>query len=477
MVTSFTVVSYAKGDIEAYQKTSVFIGATYKFDSPNFNHSFTSSASGTGFAVGVPGDEVQYIATCAHVVEEEEGVYLVYIDSYGRAVGCEKQPDGTAYPKNGTVKRNGITYTAYVDYFRPETTELYAIFSQSSNDYTKLTVTRINSDVDLALCKLASDPTDKLNILPLQRKDDVEINTDVRAIGYASTSMVFNAEKRIDSSDSTVKDGIVSKKQRTNGMSGSETTFDTFEVTADLTTGMSGGPVISEETGAIIGVTAFGNTDVTQAASAKYAICIDYLMEMLDAEGIEYEVEGEGFPVWAIILIVAVVMLLAAGAVIFIIILKKKKATAGYVDAYSADAYSADAYSADAYSADAYSADAYSAAAAMKFGETVAPEGPFHLIGLSGYFAGKKYSMAANAVIGRDSTRCNVVYPPEQPGVSGLHCMIRVDGGIVTLTDCGSSFGTFLENGTKLIPNEPVMLRSGDRFFVADRENLFEVRN
>ena len=109
---------------------------------------------------------------------------------------------------------------------------------------------QINNDVDLALCKLASQPTEKIKALPLQLKEDIEVNTDVIAIGYPSTSRVFNSENRFDASDSTVKDGIISKLQRTTGMMGSKTTFDAYEVTAELITGMSGGPVISEESGA-----------------------------------------------------------------------------------------------------------------------------------------------------------------------------------------------------------------------------------
>lgn len=38
--------------------------------------------------------------------------------------------------------------------------------------------------------------------------------------------------------------------------------------------------------------------------------------------------------------------------------------------------------------------------------------------------------------------------------------------------DLDSSYGTFLEDGTKLEPRKPYQLKPGDRFYLAERENM-----
>lgn len=442
MISLFAVPS-AAATITDYQNSVVCIGATIQFSAANYNISFTSSGTGTGFAVGLPGEAVQYVATCAHVVNEPAGVYTLVVDkTTGNLLDFAQEPEGTYYPASYDAEIDGVECTLICDYFSTKAVDLYALFSNSSNDFITMTVTQIDPDVDLAVCKLASAPTSKISALPLQRKGEVEINTDIRAIGYPSTSRVLNAENRLDASDSTVKDGIVSRLQRTPGRSvSSQETFDTFEVTAELITGMSGGPVISEETGAVIGVTSFGYVDVSQAAAARYAICIDYLIPMLQVEGIsfaEYDSNENSSLLW----IILAVILLAAAIIITAVYLKKKAAVPAPVPA-----------------------PAPNPIVPMKF----------HLNGISGYHSGKRFGITGTVVIGRDNTKCNVLFPLDQPGVSGVHCELRISGNDLTLKDCNSSYGTYLENGTKLEPNVPVVLRNGSRFFVGSDSNMFEV--
>lgn len=443
-----TMFVYADVDVEDAQGSVVFIGTTVRFSaSNNGGITFTRSFGGTGFAVGKPGKPVQYIATCAHCVQEPEGVYAVYIDDNGYLIDCILQDKGTAYPQQGRGTYGGRSCTVYVDYFEPQTVELYAMFSQSSNDYTTLTVTQINQDVDVALCKLASDPTTKISARPLQLSESVKLKTEVLAVGYAGTSDLYNAEKRLDSTDSTLEDGIISKKQRTNGMFGSKTTYDVYEVTAELKKGMSGGPVFSEKSGAIVGITAFGNTDYTQSAGSRYAICVDYLVEMLDSEGIQYEIYKPGLPVWLTILLIIVALIVLAAVVYTVFIMYNKKQAENAIKLMVNE-------------------NAASASVSQ-----------CHLIGVSGVFAGRKFGVEKRAVIGRDSAKCNVVFPIDQPGVSGVHCELEVENGVITLKDCGSSFGTFLSDGTKLEPNIPTIIKPGNSFYVGAKENVFEVRN
>ncbi len=95
--------------------------------------------------------------------------------------------------------------------------------------------------------------------------------------------------------------------------------------------------------------------------------------------------------------------------------------------------------------------------------------------GLGGYFGGKTIPISGKLVFGRDKKRCSVSYPADTKGVSGVHCQLEAGGDGAVITDLGSSYGTFLGNGTKLSPNQPVRLNKGDEFYLAVRDNTFRI--
>lgn len=79
--------------------------------------------------------------------------------------------------------------------------------------------------------------------------------------------------------------------------------------------------------------------------------------------------------------------------------------------------------------------------------------------------------------IGRDPSCCKIVFKEGTTGISGRHCCLRFDSGIQTfeLTDLGSTYGTYLANGEKIVPNKPYLLSSGESFYIGDRLNMFRV--
>ncbi|MBR5376687.1 MAG: FHA domain-containing protein [Lachnospiraceae bacterium] len=94
--------------------------------------------------------------------------------------------------------------------------------------------------------------------------------------------------------------------------------------------------------------------------------------------------------------------------------------------------------------------------------------------GLGGIHSGRSIPVNGSVVIGRNPQACTVVYPDSTKGVSRLHCRVDSGSGGGTLTDLGSSYGTFL-NGRKLPPNVPTPLHDGDTFYVGDQSNMFSV--
>lgn len=67
----------------------------------------------------------------------------------------------------------------------------------------------------------------------------------------------------------------------------------------------------------------------------------------------------------------------------------------------------------------------------------------------------------------------NTIVLRDDPFISGVHAQIIADGETFRLTDLGSTNGTLL-NGTRLAPNEPATLQSGDRISFGGLTYRFE---
>lgn len=97
------------------------------------------------------------------------------------------------------------------------------------------------------------------------------------------------------------------------------------------------------------------------------------------------------------------------------------------------------------------------------------------LQGTRGHYFGVEFPVGEAVVLGRNPNGCGIVFPNDAPGVSGIHCEVRLDRAshTVQLTDKNSSYGTFL-NGRKLVPGQPVILHNGDIFTIGE-DNAFVV--
>lgn len=52
---------------------------------------------------------------------------------------------------------------------------------------------------------------------------------------------------------------------------------------------------------------------------------------------------------------------------------------------------------------------------------------------------------------------------------------MEIKNGKVLLMDLGSTYGTFLSDGTKLEPNKPYYLNYGQSFYLVDPANTFRI--
>lgn len=98
---------------------------------------------------------------------------------------------------------------------------------------------------------------------------------------------------------------------------------------------------------------------------------------------------------------------------------------------------------------------------------------------VAGEFVGKSFPIQASGLtLGRDASNCQVIFSTTSEGISRVHCSIyfNAQNGLFILTDAGSTYGTFHEKGMKLTQGQSITLRPGERFYLATRSNMFEVR-
>lgn len=208
------------------------------------------SGSGTGWAVGKPGEPVQYIVTNGHVIEK--------------------------------------AHTAPAD----AQATLRVFFSGAENDSTSVQVVFYSppEENDLAILKLPTK-TQKRRALILRDSDSVAIGEAAVALGYPSLSSAGQQIPTFDIDDVSVTRGIISKR-----VVPASASFDAFQMDVPVLKGNSGGPLV-DSNGHVIGV----NTLSYEEMGMTYAIEINELIKVLAAERIEYTMARTGFawlPTW-----------------------------------------------------------------------------------------------------------------------------------------------------------------------------------
>lgn len=113
--------------------------------------------------------------------------------------------------------------------------------------------------------------------------------------------------------------------------------------------------------------------------------------------------------------------------------------------------------------------------AAAKTVYVAAPSGQ-QIICTSGPLRGQTYRLSTAGITFGRSVGCQVRFPDATPGVSGRHCMLHWQNGSLMLTDLGSAYGTFLEDGRRLPAQYPMPVAPGDKFFVGSTNIVFQIQ-
>ena len=389
-------------------------------------------SQGSGFCVGTEGNPIEYILTNAHVV----------------------------------------TMTDYNDDFIGYASEVYVVFDDFDSDSTvKAKVLKVFTDgVDLAILRLEA-PTTLRKQLPLRSAEDLSIMSPVYALGFPVVADDSSGYAPSMEEDVTITEGKVTKEEFMEG----NTKY--LQVDAAISSGNSGGPLV-DENGAVVGI----NTQVSNPSNGNalgYALYIDYAIDYFKTMGYpytpapsptvtsgptnsEFPVVSSGpeptpapvppvpGPAWYVYLAIGVAIA-AVAVVVYLMFDRKKKQSAASSDT-------------------GYTMPVGKPADSNRGGRQITSIGQTNVLG------GKSYPVRGKTVIGRDPAGCAIVFPPKTPGISGKHCMVQELAQGIVVTDLGSTYGTYLENGTKLEANKPYTILTGEAFFLASKDNGFRVK-
>ena len=324
--------------------------------------------------------------------------------------------------------------------------------------------------------------------LPLMPVSLASPGEPVYAIGFPGISDNITLSHAASVDNVTITTGVIS---RITHMDFGDVDTDVIQTDAVINHGNSGGPMITEE-GYVIGLNTYGFSDGQASGSTIYAaVQIDYVISRLNdlidigtLHDFTYTLvtdrQGGSSSMLPTILICAAVVAAAAIAAVLILRRGKKPVAAGAAGQKTRCRAEAHQARQDA----SYSPRTGPAEDTFPKTGPVDPIGAtmpvdampqLRLVGVEGAFAGHRFALEGTLRLGRLPDQNDLVFPADTTGVSGVHCVLRLTSTGATLTDLGSSFGTFLGDGVRLQPNQPVELKAGDTFTLGSRKQGFRL--
>lgn len=319
--------------------------------------------------------------------------------------------------------------------------EYYILFDNMTNK-VPASLVKMNYNVDLAILKLNTPTTERVPV-QLYPFDTLVGGEKVYAIGFPGASSYMLKDEAKNQLYSTTGDMAVNAGSVSRVLDSARSAFgELVQMDAPINHGNSGGPLVDEK-GNVLGVNTFGITMDEQGAivqGTNYAVSSNEVIRFLETERIPFMKATEGFTLdpW---LIGVIVVALASVVVLALIILQMKNTK---------------------------KQKSQKEASGSRGSSRM-------LVGVAGALAGKQYKLGRKACIGRDSRKCQIVFPKDTPAVSAVHCSVRFDGTRVTVADEGSSYGTKI-NDNQLAKGVPTVMHRGQTLYIGSDKNGFTLQ-
>jgi len=396
--------------------------------------------------------------------------------------------------------------------FQPDEVDFYIV--RERDNYVRVNPYRRGMpDTDIQVLEI--DPGDRqYGFVPLVFGDSTmyERGDRVVALGFPDRSAQLADLTTARFTDSTSTSGTISRLTTVDGV-------PVIQTDTDLAPGMSGGPLLTED-GVVIGMIAFQLVEqqngVQTRTNTSYAVNIEELTNWLATRdlphlradqappdlGVEPVVETEPEPVaepepvqepepveeevaapvadqdsGQMMLFIGIGAAVLLAAVLAVVLTRGKKAAPAGAGAQTARAPMPPPPSSATTQKAATPATQARPTAAAPVTRAKAAGPKVGIKGISGQFAGQTIEMSGNQlVIGRDPRMAQLVYPQSNDDISRKHVTIRFDEKTQKfILEDSSSNGTFLSSNEKLESGKPYYLNEGDRFYVADSKEVFEL--
>lgn len=400
MLASLLMLGFSMG-IEAYAENSKVEDAQNSVVRVFADVGSNMISIGSGFAVGAKDEDVEYIVTNYHVVSEApDRVYVTVTDIYG-----------------------GI--------------EADVIYHDEANDF--------------AILKLDEKLTNRKPIALLSPKE-LHKSQNIYCIGFPSLSDLASDNSSYDSriKDMTITTGTVSNNEYNSGGT------NCILSDAKINSGNSGGPMV-DEYGQAVGI----NTAVIRDQSngdfsnnMTLAVSMDYIMDALDdldiiyikgsADGTSQRNSNSSLDVKLIIIIAIAAVVVCAAVVIVIVVVNNSKKAKVTTPGGSGSSHSG--------GSGGYPGQNNGATVIIQGQQTM--QRRLVVTCERGPLKGQSVSSYSSIRVGRNPSACQLAFPDTTPGVSKMHCELSLTPGGAIVSDLGSTYGTYLSDGKKLMPGE-----------------------
>ena len=433
-----------------YIQTRVVIDSYYQ--DGNYRETQTAGWRGSGFFMGIQGENPQYLVTNYHVIEP-------FVDFY------------TPEPFLGN---DGLIY---------DTSDSILRVWYDDNTGEEAFVVDFDKNKDIAVLKL-ENPTELRTPAVLSAGTDLD-GVAVFALGFPGVSDdITDAVHNAGLEDMTVTSGIISRQSTQRG-----TGRKVLQHDAAIKGGNSGGPLVNKE-GSVVGINAFGSG---YDSNMFWAVDISEALPLLENNNIPFAQnlgndnasaqtqdpvplptgeestieETQPAPVISPsaspLTIGLVVVIVALGAVLAFIMIRNNKKTKARENNQAAPNPGATHPSMPIQQ---------TVPSAQPRTPAVPSKASWQIRAVSGELQGRAYPITGTMYIGRGPGG-DVVFSKNAPGVSDKHCRLTLKDGGIVLQDLGSTYGTFLKGNVKLQPQVEYDLRSGDSFTLANGAAIF----